>query len=308
MKLSEYISIPVFIILLNLGTSTVSFSQELLCNVNISTAKIQGTNKQVFETLEEAVTDFMNNTPWTNHIYEPHERIECNILLNITNQSAGDEYEGTLQIQARRPVYNSTYNSVSLNYMDNDVLFQYIEFDPLEFSETSHLSDLTSILAFYAYIIIGLDYDSFSPDGGNPYFAKAEKIINNAQNARCPGWKSTDSRSRKNRYWLIENILDEEYSKLRNFTYQFHRQGLDKLADDANQARNSILSSLELLQEFFRQKPDPFMHYFQVLLDAKEEEIVKVFSEATDEEKRQVYNILSEIDAANSSKYKSLQQ
>jgi hypothetical protein len=282
------------------------YSQELSCIVSFNTTQIQGTNKDVFNTLEAAVRDFMNNTVWTNNIFEVNERIECNLLFNLTKEVSAGVYKGTLNIQSRRPVYASSYNSVMLNYVDEDIQFKYTEFDPLEFSETAHLMNLTSILAYYAYIIIGLDYDSFSLKGGTPYFEKAERIVNNAQSSPDPGWKAFESRSRNNRYWLVNNILDDGYEPLRQFNYSYHRLGLDELDNSIEKGRMVIRDALLELEKMYNSKPDPFMHYFQVVLDSKADEIVQIFSEALQADKNRIYNLMIKFDPSNASKYAAL--
>lgn len=281
-------------------------AQELMCNVQVITQQIQGTNKQVFQTLQTSIYEFMNNTSWTNHKFEVDERIECTMLFNIKEQVSVDEFKGTLQIQSRRPVFNSSFNSVVLNYVDNDIQFKYVEFQPLEFSETSHLSNLTSLLAFYAYFIIGMDYDTYSFEGGTPFFEAAEKIVNNAQNAPERGWRAMESTSRRNRYWLINNILNEDFSPLREFVYKYHRLGLDMMYEKTNEARANIAEYLRLLQKISREKPDPFMFYLQVVLDAKTDELVNIFRESFQEEKTRVYALLNEIDPSHGSKYEQM--
>jgi hypothetical protein len=186
------------------------------------------------------------------------------------------------------------------------VSFDYLEYDPLEFSETTFISNLTSILAYYAYIILGLDYDSFSNEGGTLLFEKAEKIVNNAQSSGKVGWRAADSRGRSNRYWLINNILDNHYKPLRTFNYQYHRLGLDMMDKSIEGARMTIKESIINLERFHKSKPDPFMHYFQVLLDSKSEEIVEIFSEASAEDKRRIYNIMVRADPANRTKYDAI--
>jgi hypothetical protein len=284
------------------------YGQELRCNIQLVTQQIQGTNKQIFQTLQTAMYEFMNNRNWTNHVYEYNERIECTILINLTEQLGADEFRGTIQIQSSRPAYNSTYNSTMFNFRDNDFRFRYIEFERLEFNEQTHLSNLTSVLAFYAYIIIGLDYDSFSAEGGTPYFQKAEAIVNNAQNVVEPGWKPYDGARNRNRYWLIKNILDDEYRPIRQFLYRYHRLGLDLMDSKVNEGRAEIAESVRLLQEVYRQKPDPYLFLLQLVFDAKADEFVNVFSDSFPEEKRRVVTILREIDPANSSKYDKIME
>jgi hypothetical protein len=278
-------------------------NQELRCNIQLITTKIPGTNKQIFQTLQGAITEFMNNTAWTSYKFGNNERIECNLLFNLTEMKGNDQFLGTLQIQARRPVFNSSYNTVILNYIDNDLDFRYVEFQPLEFSETSHLSGLTSILAFYAYVVLGINFDSFGLLSGTEMFQRAEKIVNNAQNAVEKGWRAAESTSRRNRYWLVNSILNADYKPVRDFIYNYHRLGLDQMYDKTFEARNIMMESLVLLQEVYRNRPDPFMFYLQVMLDAKSDEFVNVFKEATDEEKRRVLAILNQIDPTHKEKY-----
>ncbi len=296
----------IFLLLMMILPAINDFAQELMCNVQVITQQIQGTNKQVFQTLQTSIYEFMNNTSWTNHVFEVDERIECTMLFNIKEQVSVDEFKGTLQIQSRRPVFNSSFNSVVLNYVDNDIQFKYVEFQPLEFSETSHLSNLTSILAFYAYIIIGMDYDTYSFKGGTPFFQAAEKIVNNAQNTPERGWRAMESTSRRNRYWLANNILNEDFSLLREFVYKYHRLGLDMMYEKTNEARANISEYLRLLQQISREKPDPFMYYLQVVLDAKSDELINIFKSSFQEEKTRVYALLNEIDPSHGNKYEQI--
>lgn len=281
--------------------------QELKCNIQVNSSKIQGTNRTAFQTLQTALYEFMNNTTWTDHVYATEERIECNIQINITDQVGSDQYKGTIQVQSRRSIYGSSYNTVMLNFMDNDLDFKYIEFDKLEFNINSFQSNLTSVLAYYAYIIIGLDYDSFSFKGGSDYFLKAEKIVNNAQNAQEKGWKPYEG-SRKNRYWLIENILNEKYSPIREVLYTYHRQGLDRMYDKTVEGRSQIAESLGSIQKVFRVKPDQYLFLLQVFFDAKSDELVNIFSESFQSEKTRVYNILVEVDPTRVDSYKKINE
>lgn len=281
-------------------------AQELKCNIQVVSQKVQGTNKQVFETLQSEIYEFMNNTVWTDHIYTLEERIECNLMFNITEQLSADEFRGTLQIQSRRPVYNTNYYTTMFNFMDNDIRFRYVEFEPLIFDVNTHTSNLTSLLAFYAYFIIAMDYDSFSLEGGTPYYKLAEKVVTNAQNAAEKGWKPSDDMSHRNRYWLLKDIIDQEYAPVREFYYRYHRHGLDMMDEKVSDGRAEIARSLELLQNVYRKKPDPYMHVLRVVFDAKSDEFVKVFSESYPEEKSRVHAILTEIDQTNSTKYKAI--
>jgi hypothetical protein len=281
-------------------------SQELNCNVQISAQKIQGSNRQVFQTMQKDVYEFMNSTVWTNLVFSFAERIDCNILINLTDQLSADEFRGTIQIQLSRPVYNTTYNSTILNFMDNSFQFRYVEFQPLEFDPNVHRSNLVSVLAYYVYVILGIDYDSFSPDGGTEFFLLAEKVVTNAQNAPEPGWKPYDGSRNRNRYWLIKNILNREYDGVRKFLYEYDINGLDKLESRTSEARTSIVESLKLLQDVYRKKPDPYMYFLQLILDSKSDELVNIFSQSFPEEKSRVVQILVEVDPANKTKYEKI--
>lgn len=288
------------------GLNIIS-GQELNCNFSINTTTISGTNRQVFTAMEEAIRDFLNNTVWTNNVFEAHERIECNILLDIKSESNATDFKAILQVQARRPVYNSSYNTVLFNYKDEDVEFTYQEGDPIELSENTFISNLSSLLSFYAYLIIGLDFDSFSPNGGTPYFKIAEKITNTAQSSNYTGWKaSDDSRSRKNRYWLVENLLDNDYKPLRDFSYKYHRTGLDAMESSIEGGKSQIFQSIEILEDFNNNRPDPFIGLMKVVIDSKAEEIVNIYSEASEDQKSKVLKIMTKIDPAGGRKYDKL--
>jgi hypothetical protein len=294
------------LILLILVNSLNLRSQELRCNVQVVSQQIQGTNKQVFQTLQNAIYEFMNNRVWTDHIYTMEERIECNLMFNITEQLSADDFKGTLTIQARRPVYNTNYNTVTLNFVDNDIRFRYVEFAPLEFDLNTHLSNLTSILAYYAYYILGLDYDTFSLLGGTPYFNNAERIVINAQNAPEKGWKPMDDIAHKNRYWLVKDMLDPDYEPVRVFNYRYHRLGLDVMDQKVAEGRAEITNDLELLQQVYRKKPDPYMYLLRLVFDAKVDEIVNVYTESYPEERSRAHTILAEVDKPNANKYKAI--
>ncbi|MBN1108512.1 MAG: DUF4835 family protein [Bacteroidales bacterium] len=304
MRYSGVPKIITFILMLLLSFS--AGAQELNCNVQVSAQKIQGSNRQVFENMQRDIYEFMNNTVWTNHVFSYTERIDCNILINLTDQISSDEFIGTITVQLRRPVFNTTYNSTILNFVDNSFRFRYVEFQPLEFDPGSHRTNLISVLAYYAYMIIGFDYDSFSPLGGTEFFQMAEKIVNNAQNAPETGWKPYDGSRNRNRYWLVKNCLDKEYEDVRQFNYDYYMKGLDKMESSLSEARSSIVESLRLIQNVFRRRPDPFMYMVQIVLEAKSEELVNIFTESFPEEKSRVVEILTEIDPANKNKYEGI--
>jgi len=279
------------------------FAQELKCEVNVNSQQIQGTNKEKFQNMQKDILEFMNNRKWTNHVYSQDEKIECKIMINISTEIGADEFKGTMQIQSSRPVFNSTYNTILLNHLDNDIHFKYVEFQSMDFNENTYTDNLTSLLAYYAYIIIGLDYDSFSMEGGTPFFQKADNIVQKAQNAEQKGWKNFEDN--KNRYWLIENILNESYRPMREFSYNYHRLGLDRMADKTIEARGTMAESIDLLKTAYRNKTSSTI-YLRVLFDAKADEFVNIFSESFPDEKARVVQILNEIDPAHIAKYNKI--
>lgn len=242
-----------------------AFAQELRCNVTVSARGIQGSNQNLFRTMQSDIYDFMNNRKWTEHVYGYDEKIRCNILIRLDEQVSADEFKGSIQVQLTRPVFNSSYTSTVLNIKDNDFHCNYVEFQPLEFNETSNRDNLTNILAYYAYIILGFDYDTFSPEGGTEFFQKAQSIVNNSQNARERGWKSFESE--RNRYWLTENILNKSYSSFRSCMYNYHRDGLDIMSDRVEEGRANIANSLRDIQKVFRRRPSTYI--LQIFLTPK---------------------------------------
>ena len=295
-----------YLIILLISFPGFAKSQELNCNVQVSAQMIQGSNREIFTNMQRDVYEFINNTVWTNHLFSYSERIDCNMLINLTEQISGDEFKGTIQIQLSRPAFNTTYNSTMLNFVDNNFQFKYVEFQTLEFDPNAHRANLISVLAYYVYIILGVDYDTYSLLGGTEFFQMAEKIVTNAQNAPESGWKPYDGSRNRNRYWLVKNILDKEYEGVREYLYEYDINGLDRLESRVSEARNSMTESLKLIQDVFRKKPDPFMYFLQIIVDAKSEEIINIFLGAFPEERSRVVQIMTEIDPANKSKYEKI--
>ena len=278
------------------------YAQEFQCNVQVVSPAVQGTNKRVFETLQTALNEFMNTQRWTDHQYKPEERIECNFMLNISEVVSTDDFKATLQIQARRPVYNSTYYTTLLNIQDNDINFRYIEQQPLIFNINNFDNNLVGIMAYYAYMILGLDYDSFEQYGGSDYFKKAEQIVNRAQSRAEKGWKSFESQ--RNRYWFIENVLNEVHKPLRQTNYIYHRKGLDSMNEKPENARQEIYRALESLRKVQRQKPGSY--FMALFFTAKADELVSIYSEAFSMEKGKASDLLQEIDPSNTDRYSKL--
>lgn len=285
-------------------------AQELNCQVQVVHQQVQGTNQQLFQTMQKSIFEFMNNRRWTEHVYSNNERIDCSIMINITDYNGSDKFIGTIQVQARRPVYGTSYYTVLLNHKekDNNFHFEYIQDQSLEFNDNRYISNLTSVLAFYAYVILGMDYDTFSMEGGTPYFQKAQQVINNAQSSSNsgPGWHAYESLD--NRYWMVENLLDDNFRPLRRAMYRYHRLGLDVMSERLDNGRSEIAESFRLLQQVHRSKPSSFL--MTLFTTAKTDEIINIFSDSSVPmtEKNQVYNIMVEIDPANTQKYEEMKQ
>jgi hypothetical protein len=291
-----------FLLVAFIGLTNYLCAQELNCQIQISTQQISGTDKRVFDNMKTAIFEFMNNTKWTNETFKNNERIDCSILLNITERPAVDDFSATLQIQSRRPVFGSSYNSVLLNLMDNDIHFKYSETQPLQFYENSYQSNLTSILAFYAYMVIGLDYDSFALNGGTPYFQKALATCTNAQAGDEKGWKAFDGD--QNRYWLINNMLDAPFVSLRECMYNYHRKGMDVMSQDKEAGRAIILQSILSLEKVHNIKP--LSYSLKVFFNGKNDEIINIFSAAKPEEKTSLLPVLMRIDPTHSNMYQKI--
>jgi hypothetical protein len=276
-------------------------AQEFDCMISISSQKVGGTDTRTFETMQTAIYEFMNTRKWSNYNIQLEERIECTILVTINERPSTDEFKGTLNVVLRRPVYNTSYNTVLLNHFDKDFYFKYVENMPLDYADGTFSSNLTQVLAFYANVMLGFYFDSYTLNGGTPFFLKAQDIVNMAQSTSDPGWRGFESQ--KNRYWLIENVMNGSNAAMRQFYYNYHRLGLDQMYDKPELGRAAITESLGLLNKIYNEKPG--LYYLQMTLDAKKDELINIYSDSRvpPMEKNNVVNILKEIDPANGSKY-----
>lgn len=282
--------------------SSVIFAQELDCSIQVSARQIEGTDREAFSEMREVLYEFVNNTIWTNYSFKLEERIECTILLTLSTRVSSDQYTGKLNLVLRRPVYKTNYNSTMFNYVDNDVEITYSEGEPIVFAENTFSSNLSSLIAYYVYVFLGIDGDSFAKLGGTPYFEKAQQVVQDAQNTSEPGWKAFENM--KNRYWLTENLLNPQYRPIRESIYEYHRMGLDEMYDNVEKGRTNIVESLKKLQQANRTKPGSFL--LRLYLDAKRDEIIKIFGEGSPNMKAEVVNIMKEIDPSNGDKYSAI--
>ncbi|GAO45694.1 DUF4835 family protein [Flavihumibacter petaseus] len=283
-------------------------SQELQAKVVVNAQQISTkVDRKVFGTLQNALNIFLNNRKWTKETYQPNEKIVCNFLINISNAADNNIYTATLTVQAARPVYNTAYLSPLVNYMDEDLMFRYVEFQQMEFNENRVsgndplVSNLTAVLAFYAYIILGIDGDSFSLRGGDPYFVKAQNIVTNAPDSReVGGWKAFDSQ--RNRYWLMENLTSNRYTLIHDAIYGYFRLGLDQFYEKETEARKAVLTSLQQLNTLNGEAPNSMILPF--FFQGRAAELSRMFKKSPPDEKSQALDILSRLDITNSNTYK----
>lgn len=279
-------------------------AQEFFCTVQISAPQLQQTNRDKFNELRQSLYEFINERRWTNYSFTRNERIEATISILITEELSSDEFKGKINLVLKRPVYGTSYTTTLFNYQDPNFQFQWQEGQALEFEENRFTSNLTSVIAFYLYVFLGLDFDTFQMMGGNPYYEKAQQIVNSAQSAKEPGWKSYEST--RNRYWLIENLTNSSYANVRRFLYQYHRLGLDLMYDNMERGRQGVTAALETLQRAHRERPNLFI--LQLILDAKRDEFINIYSQAAGLEKTKAINILKEIDPSRANEYDRMQR
>ncbi len=274
-------------------------AQEFLCNVQIQSPQIQGVDKSVFDALRTSIFEFMNNRNWSDYNFKMEERIECTMIITITEAISTNEFKAKINLVLQRPIYSTDYNSVVINYVDNDVHFWYTPYQPMDFSDNTYTSNLTSILGFYAYLMLGLDFDTFSLQGGTTFYEKAMAVATTAQSGSESGWRPFEGP--KNRYQLIEGLMNSSYSQIRTFLYEYHRKGLDLMSKDKTAGRETISKTLENLKLVYDKRPG--LYVLQVMVEAKRDEIVNIFKEASPAEKTNMITIMKEVDPANGSRY-----
>lgn len=290
--------------LILIHASLVLYAQELNCNVTVDASQVRTTEQQIFEEMEKAFEQFLNTRKWTDDVFQPEERIKCNINITLTNPSTIGNYRANVQVQSARPVYNTSYESIVLNFADRDWHFEYVEYQPLEFNENSYISNLTSMLAFYAYIIIGMDYDTFSDKGGEDYYEIAQTIVSNAQQVGRPGWSSLESN--RNRYWLMENLTNSQMEPVREGLHKYHRLGLDIFESDQDKARTVILEVLGSINKVKDIYPNSIL--IIAFFDAKHSELINIFSSGSLDVRREAYNLLVELNPSEQDEYQQIIQ
>lgn len=301
--LKNFMRSLVFLLLLVL--SLEGSAQELNCSVTVNANQIQTSDRGIFKEMKNAIEQFLNTRKWTNDVYKSHEKISCNFLITITKGNAATgSFTASVQVQSARPVFNSNYPSLLFNFADRDWEFDYIESMPLEYNDNSYVSNLTSMLALYAYLIIGLDYDSFSELGGTPYFQRALNVVNNSQQSNRPGWQSQGSN--RNRYWIVENLNNPQMTELRKVLYSYHRLGLDTFDQDPDKSRVTILNGLKEIKKIRNINPSSILVIS--FFDAKGKELANIFSDGNIQVRREAYDIITSIDPSNRSSYEKILQ
>lgn len=278
-------------------------AQELNCTVTINSEQVQGSNKEMFNTLKQSIEELVNTSRWTNMTFQEKERIECSMLLVVKSVQDGI-VNCEFTCQSRRPVFGTSYYTPTMNFKDNNFVFSYQEYDRLDYQQSMFTTNLTALLAYYCYLIIGHDMDSFAKLGGTPYFQVCENIVTAAQsasldNTEAAGWKAFESN--RNRYALINNLMDEAFKKYRIYYYDYHRHGLDEMVNNVANGRARIAKDIKVLKEAYNARPATYV--INTFLDAKSDELVNIFKKGTSEEKKMVYELLMDIDPTRQSTY-----
>ncbi|MEO8109190.1 MAG: DUF4835 family protein [Ginsengibacter sp.] len=298
----------IFLVFIFCISFKLAYPQELRARVSVISNRVgNSVDKKTFQTLQTALNNFVNNRKWSSNQFAQKEKIDCSFLLNLESGGDANIYKASLTIQSARPVFNSSYQSPLINYQDNDITFKYAEFQQLEFNDArvagtdALVSNLTAVFAYWVNIILGFDYDSFSPRGGDPFFQKAQNIVNNAPEGKnISGWKAFDGN--RNRYWLAENLLNSRYTIMHDVIYGYYRPGMDKLYNDEIGARSQVLNMLTSLNSFNVENSNTMI--LQFFMQGKSDELIKIFSKATPPDKAKALDLLQRIDVTSAAKYK----
>ena len=300
-----YLRIKILFIV-TLGFSKLFISQIFNCEVQVIAPTLQNNpaNEEIFSSLKNAMIEYINfGYNWTNDKFEQHEQIDVSFLLTL-NSKSGNDFSGKLQITSQRPVFNSDYKSLLMSYIDKNVTFKYIRNSPIQYFEGQHVDNLADILAYYIYMILGYDYDSFSMEGGTPYFNKADQILSICQSASEPGWKAPDGDGSNNRFWLIQNALQPQFTSLRKTFYNYHISGLDQCYINRDTCIKEITSSVNDLLEIHKSRPSSLN--MQLFFNAKYEELIKIYLPTSPSERNKIYNLVSQLDPSRIKAYNKL--
>ncbi|MEM6803960.1 MAG: DUF4835 family protein [Bacteroidota bacterium] len=291
-----------FIFLLFLLLSTSIHAQELLCTVTVDAGRIQS-DRSVFEDMQKNISEYMNFTQWGGDKFESSERIRCNLQIVVTQRPAPDYFVCNMNLQVFRPTYNSTYETILLKIADRSFNFNYVAYQNMVFTDNTYTDNLTALLNFYAYLILAFDYDSFGQNSGGPFFQKSQEIVNLASSASNEsGWRANEDQ--RNRYWLMENLSNSRYKSFHDILYKYHRQGLDMMESKPAQGRRAIMETLKELKRLNQQ--NPLLILIKTFLDAKQNELIGVFTKSFSNDKQEFINIMQEIDPSNIARYNAV--
>lgn len=293
-----------YITLLLLLTSMVSAqAQDLLCNVEVRSDRIQATNRTIFEDLENAISQFMNQRKWISDKVQSQEKINCSFVINITDFNI-DQFRAEVNITSSRPVYGTSYNTAIFNHFDQDWQFSYAQFQAMDYQENANVMPLTTLLAFYANVIIGMDLDAFAPKGGQTYLNNALQLRNLAQGVS--GWNPGDGRGNRNRFYIIDQLLDDRYKAFRTAMYDYHMVGMDKFKDDNEASRKVIFESLQKIRTVQENLPNSVL--FKIFFQAKRQELINIFQKAEPGLKNRAIELLGKLDPSNVSNYAKIKE
>ncbi len=281
----------------------ITQAQDLQCNIQVISDGIQASNKEIFKDMENAISQFMNQRKWISDKVQTQEKINCNFVINITKFSI-DQFEAEVNITSSRPVYSTTYNTPIFQHFDQNWVFSYAQFQALDYQENANIMELTTLLAFYANVLIGLDFDTFAPEGGQAYYTKALQLRNLAQGSA--GWNPSDGRGNRNKYYIIDQLLDDRFKLLRSALYQYHMAGMDKFKDDNDLSRKAVYESLEKIRSIQEQLPNSVI--FKIFLNTKRQELINIFQQADPGMKNRAIDLLGKLDPSNLAGYEKIKQ
>jgi len=293
---------PFFALLFIITLGTQSYGQELNCTCTINATQINTSDRGIFRDMKSAIEQFMNSRKWSGDAYKNYERIKCNLLITITKMPSIGNFAASIQVQSARPVFNTNYSSLTFNFADRDFEFEYIESLPMEYNDNTYTTNLTAMLAVYAYLMIGIDLDSFSELGGTPYFQRALAVVNNAQQSNRAGWDPMNST--RSRYWIVENYNNSQMTEMRRSFYSYHRLALDTFEKDADKSREIIVRGLREVKKVRDVNPTSIL--VVSFFDAKSKELANLFSTGNIQVRREAYDIITAIDPSNRTAYEKM--
>ena len=295
-----------FIVLFCALCAVSAMSQDLRCQVSVSSKSADGNvDRTIYQEMQRSIQELINGIKWCNYTVGPEERIECTMQFTINERVTDEKFRGKLNYAVRRPVYNTSYTTTLLSGTDEDIEFDYVQGSPLVYNENSFDDNLTSLVGFYVNIFLGVFFDSFALNAGSEYYEKAQAIVNNAQSAVEPGWRSYQ-KTQRNRYWIAENLLNPSYKEYHDYLYKLHLKGLDVMAENMELGRSYATQAIENLRNVNRQKSG--LYIITLTLDAKRDELIKMYTEAGDNDKNKFIQYMNEIDPANASKYNAIKK